>query len=97
MKEHNHNNDINYNAVIEQCGLILYKKKAIGNKARLLYIIQAKSGRYDHQSIIIIKEINKDFIKINDSNDIESKLYEPDRLLYNQIKEYIIEANYEYR
>jgi len=89
-------NDTNYYAVIGQCGLISYKKKSIGNKARLLHIIQAKIGRYEHQSIIIIKEINKNFIKINDSNDIESELYEPDRLLYKQIKAYIIEVNYEY-
>ena len=72
-------------------GIITYNKKSEGNKLRLkeIVIIKISRGGYDEQSEPLIRMINEDFIRINDSNIIDSPLYEKNRELYENIKNQI--------
>ena len=75
-------------------GNIVYKKISTGNKFRKLLMIQIDmSTLYDYQKEPLLKELNDDFIKINDSKEIESPMYEENRDLYKNIKKSILKKS----
>ena len=90
MKEYKHKEG--YYIGIVANGIITYNKKSEGNKLRLKEIARIDmlyGGGYPEQSEPLIKMINQDFIRINDSNIIDSPWFEKNRELYEQIKNQI--------